>query len=126
MELSISSDLISVFMLGLFAVFALMSVGSLLFLILRGLAKRFLFTRLAIALALAPISLAAFLELDGLTLLYLFSMIAVLLGLTIDGISYLLEPITQPRGRNQNGSEKADSTQDSASDPNGIAWEKAE
>lgn len=84
--------MLSDFLSGLVAVLTLVAVGGTLSLALTRMAARFPFTRIALVIALTPISLMRFLENGNGATLLLFSMIATLLGITIDGISHLLEP----------------------------------
>lgn len=125
MQLALSDSMISEFLSGLFAVFALIAVGGMVALILGGMARRFPFTRLAIILALAPLSLVRFLERGGGSTLFLFAMIVILLGITIDGINYLLTPKIQPQPKEEQAPEKVQA-QASEADSGVIVWEKAE
>ncbi len=124
MQFSISDNMVSEFISGLFAVFALIGVGAAIMLILSGLAKKFPFTRMALVLALTPFSLFRFLENGSVSTLYLYAMIVVLLGITIDGINYVLMPkeaITKIKPEKA-VTEKEEKT----SDPTMMVWEKAE
>lgn len=125
MQFSISDSMVSEFLSGLSAIFALVAVGGILSLILGGMARRFPFTRLALVLALAPFSLMRFLDRSGSSTLFLYSMIVILLGITIDGISFVLEPksAAQPTTEAET-SEEAEN--DDELDPGMIVWEKAE
>ena len=126
MQFSVSDSMISEFFSGLFAVFALIAVGGLIALILGGMAKRFPFSRLAIVLALAPLSLMKFLEHGGSSTLYLYAMIVVLLGITIDGISHLLEPKARSSRKEPESSAEAKQQKTPEAEPGVIVWEKAE
>ena len=129
MQFSISDSMISEFISGLFVVFALIGVGAFLMLILSGLARRFPYTRIAIALALAPMSLIRFLDNGTESTLHLYAMISILLGITIDGINHILTPKAAARAK-----EAAADTQhpephvetDDEEEPGMIVWEKAE
>ena len=120
MYFSISDSMVSEFLSGLFAVFALIAVGGILSLVLGSMAKRFPFTRLALVLALAPFSLVRFLDRSGSSTLFLYSMIVILLGITIDGINHLLAP----RAISETKAEEAEEQEEPA--PGMIVWEKAE
>lgn len=128
MQFSISDSMISEFVSGLFAVFALIGVGAALMLLLIGLAKRFPFTRLALVLALTPFSLHSFLENGSVSTLYAYAAIVVLLGITIDGISHLLTPREPAQEAEPEKIPAAVPEQraENISDPNMIVWEKAE
>lgn len=123
MHFSISSDLISDFLTGLFAVFALVTVGGVLNLLLRNIARRFPFSRLALVLALAPVSLMKFVDEAASLALFLYAMIVILLGITIDGLAYLLGPRTAreqekvPRPKTEASPEEQKPV---------MVWEKAE
>lgn len=110
------------------AVLALVAVGGILSLILSGMAKRFAFTRLALILALSPLSLIRFLDDNSNSTVYLYAMIVMLIGITIDGINHLLEPKAQPKISQEPKSESApkEKTAPAEVDPNVIVWEKAE
>ncbi len=124
MQFSISDNMVSEFISGLFAVFALIGVGAAIMLLLMGLARKFPFTRMALVLALTPFSLFRFLENSSVSTLYLYAMIVVLLGITIDGISYVLTPREAIR---KEDAEPAQAEEKEAKpDPNMIVWEKAE
>lgn len=125
MQFSISDNMINEFVSGLFAVFALIGVGAVIMLLLTGLGKRFPFTRLALALALTPLSLSRFLENGTASTVYLYSMIVVLLGITIDGINHVLTPKEAAR-KEEEPEETAEAEQKEKHDPDMIVWEKAE
>lgn len=124
MQLSISDAMISDFLSGLVAVLALVAVGGGISLVLQGMARRFPFSRLALILALAPLSMVRFLERGGTSTLYLYAMIVVLMGLTIDGIGYLLQPKEAPKAKPAKGTEEEAASEES--EPGVIVWEKAE
>ncbi|VGO23270.1 hypothetical protein [Pontiella sulfatireligans] len=127
MELSLSDQLVSEFLSGLIAVFSIVAVGGALSLVLSGMAKHFPYTRLALVLALAPLTLVRLLESVGSSNLYFYSMIVVLLGITIDGISHLLEPKAQPQEKPEPKSAPVEEEEKEAEPPPGmIVWEKAE
>jgi hypothetical protein len=131
MQLSLSDSMVSEFLSGLLAVFALLGVGAAIMLILTSLANKFPFSRLALVLALTPFCLIRFVDRGTESTLFLYAMILVLLGITIDGINYLLMPRAQTKP-SANSAAKTDET--SASDPEAeeeekpgmIVWEKAE
>ena len=123
MYFSISDQMVSDFFSGLLGVLALVAVGSALALALGGMTKRFPFSRLSLILALSPLSFSRFLGYGGNTTLHLYAMIVILLGITIDGISYLLEP----RERSDAQQAKAEEAEKVAEpSPGVIVWEKAE
>jgi hypothetical protein len=123
MYFSISDQMVSQFFSGLLGVLALVAVGSALALALGGMTKRFPFSRLSLILALSPLSFSRFLEYNGTTTLHLYAMIVILLGITIDGISYLLEPRVRS-GAEQAQPEAVEKTEERS--PGVIVWEKAE
>ncbi len=122
MHFTISDQMMSDFLSGLVAVLTLVAVGGTLSLILTRMAARFPFTRIALVIALTPISFMRFLENGNGPTLLLFSMIATLLGITIDGISHLLEPrvVHAPA---ENEPEQAEQEQPKTGM---FVWEKAE
>jgi hypothetical protein len=122
MYFSLSDQIVSEFFSGLLAVLALVAIGSALALVLGGMARRFPFSRLSLILALSPLSLSRFLESDGNATLHLYAMIVILLGITIDGISYLLEPRVRPVAEKAQSEEQE---KDEESAPGMIVWEKA-
>jgi len=122
MYFSISDQMVSEFLSGLLAVLGLVAVGSALALALGGMSRRFPFSRLSLILALSPLSFSRFLEHGANTTLHLYAMIVILLGITIDGISYLLEPRTRPVLKDSRSEEVEKSEEPS---PGMIVWEKA-
>jgi len=122
MYFSISDQMVSEFLSGLLAVLGLVVVGSALALALGGMAKRFPFSRLSLILALSPLSFQRFLENDANDTLHLYAMIVILLGITIDGISYLLEPRVRPAMREAQAEE---AEKEEVPSPGVIVWEKA-
>ena len=123
MYFSISDQMVSDFFSGLLGVLALVAVGSALALALGGMTKRFPFSRLSLILALSPLSFSRFIGYGGNTTLHLYAMIVILLGITIDGISYLLEPRVRSDAQ-QAQSEEAEKVAEPS--PGVIVWEKAE
>ena len=101
---------------------ALVAIGAALALVLGGMARRFPFSRLSLILALSPLSLSRFLESGGNATLHLYAMIVILLGITIDGISYLLEPRVRPVVEKSQAEEPESDEENS---PGMIVWEKA-
>ena len=122
MYFSISDQMVSEFLSGLLAVLGLVAVGSALALALGGMSKRFPFSRLSLILALSPLSFQRFLQNDANATLHLYAMIVILLGITIDGISYLLEPRARPVIKEAQAEETDDEEESS---PGVIVWEKA-
>ncbi len=125
MQFSISDSMVSEFLSGIFAILALVAVGGILSLILRRMTSQYPFSRLAIVLALAPISLISFIDRNGSSTLYLYAMIVILLGITIDGIAYLLEPKHLTKEDVEAEMEGIE-TENVEEDPSVIVWEKAE
>ncbi len=123
MYFSISDQMISQFLSGLLGVLALVAVGSALALALGAMANRFPFSRLSLILALSPLSFARFLDDGSNTTLHLYAMIVILLGITIDGISYLIEPRVHSSGAEQTQSVEAEKAEEPS--PGVIVWEKA-
>jgi hypothetical protein len=91
MKFGINDSVISEFLSGLIIVLALVAVGGLLASVLKKMTDRYPFTRLALILALTPISLVRFLDQDTRYLLFTYALIIALMGITIDGIRYLFE-----------------------------------
>ena len=123
MYFSISDQMVSQFFSGLLGVLALVAVGSALALALGGMTRRFPFSRLSLILALSPLSFSRFLEYNGTTTLHLYAMIVILLGITIDGISYLLEPRVRTATAEEAKPEEAEKAEEPS--PGVIVWEKA-
>jgi hypothetical protein len=128
MYFSISDSMVSQFISGLFAVFALIGVGAAIMLILSGMAKKYPFCRLALVLALTPFSLIRFLERGANSSLFLYAMIIVLLGITIDGINHVLTPKALPKKAEEPESKAEPKSKPEAEEPDSgmIVWEKAE
>ena len=122
MIINIPDQIIREFLSGVSAVLAAIAVGAFLWFILRGIARKFTFTRMTLILALSPLSLVNFLDQDTASTLYLFAMIAILLGITIDGINYLLMPKELPKAV----PEEASREKEAETEAGGIVWEKAE
>ena len=128
MEFSISDNMISEFISGLFSVFALIGVGAVLMLILSGMTARFPFARLALVLALTPFSLINFLERGFVSTLYLYAMIVLLLGITIDGINHILTPkaARKEKRAEKPAADEPEPEEENEPNPGMIVWEKAE
>ena len=122
MNINIPDPIIREFLSGVSAVLAVIAVGAILWFILRGIARRFPFTRMALILALSPLSLVNFLDQGTKSILYLFAMIAILLGIMIDGINYLLMPKEPPKAEPKDASIE----KETEAKPGDIVWEKAE
>ncbi len=116
--------MVSEFLSGLVVVLALVVVGCTIALVLSGMARRFPFTRMALVMALTPLSFIRFMEYPGESSLHLYSMIVILLGVTIDGISYLLEPKNKPAEQRANA-EKGEAEEQDDLQSGVIVWEKA-
>ncbi len=123
MKINITDQIISEFTSGVVAVLAVIAVGAALSFILRGIARKFPFTRMALVLALAPLSLINFLDRGESTALLLYAMITTLLGITIDGINHLLLPKERPQTTHDAVKQEEEIAE---SNPSVIVWEKAE
>lgn len=123
MNINITDRIASEFLSGMIAILVLLAVGALLSYILRGMAKKLPFTRLALILALAPLSLIQSLDHGAGTSLLLYSMVITVLGVAIDGINHLL----LPKERLQE-TESMEEQEEEAAEPKPgmIVWEKAE
>lgn len=124
MNISITDQMVSQFLSGFIAVAVLIAIGGFLSMVLSGMSKTFPFTRLALVLALAPLSLVNFLAYGGSSMLYIYAMGVVMLGITIDGINHLLMPKEKPQAAPQ--AVKAEEIREEAPRPGVIVWEKAE
>ncbi|MEN7973078.1 MAG: hypothetical protein ABFR47_04505 [Verrucomicrobiota bacterium] len=122
MHFNITDQVISDFLSGIIAVLALIAVGGALSVLLRGLAKKFPFIRLALILALSPLSLIKFLAHNESYALHLYAMVVIVLGVAIDGISHLLLPREQPQSTDCPEKQEEETTEDSST----LVWEKAE
>ena len=123
MNFNMTDEMVSQFLSGIVPIIALIAIGTVLSFLLKGINKNFEFTRMALILALPPLSLVNFIDPDTTSSLYLFVMILALLGITIDGINHLLMPkeLLAPK------SEKAKEEDEVAEPkPEVIVWEKAE
>lgn len=123
MNINITDQIISEFMSGVVGVLAVIAVGAILSFILRGIARKFPFTRMALVLALAPLSVINFLDRGENTALLLYAMITTLLGITIDGINHLLLPKERPQTTHDSAKQAEETAE---SNPSVIVWEKAE
>lgn len=124
MHINITDEIISEFFSGAIIVLALIAMGAFLLFILKGLSKAFPFTRMGLALALAPLSLINFLDTGESNALFLYAMITALLGITIDGINHLLTPKARIKPELQPAREEIEETAEPG--PGVIVWEKAE
>ena len=123
MNINIPDQIIREFLSGVSAVLAVIAVGAFLWFILRGIARKFTFTRMGLVLALAPLSLINFLGNSESSALLIFAMVTTLLGIAIDGINHLLMPNEQSQPT-QNPVKQAEETVES--NPDAIVWDKAE
>lgn len=121
MQFNVTDEMVSQFLSGVFIIFSLITVGSVLSVLFKAMSRKFAFTRLALVLALTPLCMVSFLDRSSIATLYLFSMITILLGITIDGINYLLIPKETLRVE-----PKQESAPAPESNPDMIVWEKAE
>ncbi len=121
MKIYITDEIASQFLSGLVPILILIAIGAILSFLFKRIHQTFSFTRMALILALPPLSLINFIDPSSVPSLYLFAMIVSLFGITIDGINQLLMP-----------KEKIDFKEISAqeatpeSEPEVIVWEKAE
>ncbi len=123
MKFYITDEIVSQFLSGLLPILILIAVGASLSVLFKRMRKQFMFTRMALVLALPPLSLIHFLEQETTLPLYLFSMIITLLGILIDGGNHLLIPKERPKPKAEKMAEdKAADDQE----PEVIIWEKAE
>jgi len=122
MIINIPDQIIREFLSGVTAILAVIAVGGFLLFILRGISRKFLFTRTGLVLALAPLSLINFLGNSESYVLLIYAMATTLLGLAIDGINHMLKPKEQSQPT-QNPGIQAEETVESNSDV--IVWDKA-
>jgi len=120
--MNFDEQLISYFLTGTVALFALVAIGGALANAFRTISRQFAFTKLALILGLPPFCLAKCVSRSSLSTLFLFAIIIIVLGFTIDGIRYLLLTWREPG----NATTPAKKTQDGNSDGKGIVWDKAE
>ena len=123
MNISLTDQMVSQFLSGVIAIFALIAVGATLSALFKAMDEKFTFTRLALIMALSPLSLVSFLDAGYVSSLYLFSMIVALLGITIDGINFLLLPKEVIKTESKVEKEEASKVEP---DSSLIVWEKAE
>ena len=123
MNVNITDHMVSQFLSGLVPIMVLIVVGAVLSILLKVMNKKFAFTRLALILALSPMSLIKFFDQGTSSALYLFAMIVTLLGITIDGINYLLMPKEQSK---EELKEVAVEEPTKGQEADVIVWEKAE
>jgi hypothetical protein len=121
MEFYITDEMVSQFLSGLVPILILIAVGAVLSTLFKAMNKKFAFTRMALILALTPLSLVNFIEPSSASSLYLFAMIVALFGITIDGINHLLMPKEKA-----DVEEVAEQEETSQPEPEVIVWEKAE
>ena len=130
MNINITDRMISLFLSGIISVLVLIVVGAILSVVFKKIDKKFVFTRMALIVALSPLTLVHFLGESSASTLYLFAMVAVLLGIAIDGINHLLLPKELPREVTKAESEVATEAEENEAatetEPSVIVWEKAE
>ena len=120
MRINITNEMLSQFLSGLVIVLLAVGVGALIFLLLTKMEKHYRFTRLALALTLAPLTIIKFLDPVIGKNLYLFTGILILIGFILDGTKALLEREvhrTRPQIVEKKEEEPA---------PSVFVWEKAE
>ena len=123
MTINIPDQIIREVLSGVTAVLAVIAVGAFLLFILRGIARKFPFTRMGLVLALAPLSLINFLGNSESTILLIYAMIMTLLSISIDGISHLLMPNEQSQPARNPVKQKEETVEPN---PGAMVWEKAE
>jgi len=123
MFFSITDRTVNAFMQGAVVVLALVVVGCILALILGGMTHRFPFSRLALVLALTPLSFVQILDLRWSSNLQLFAMIVILIGITIDGISSLLKPRVRTVYRERTAEDQESGQEAESAEV--IEWKKA-
>ena len=123
MNISLTDQMVSQFLSGVITIFALIAVGATLSVLFKAMNEKFTFTRLALIMALSPLSLVSFLDAGYVSSLYLFSMIVALLGITIDGINFLLLPKEVIKTESKVEKEEVSKIEP---DSSLIVWEKAE
>ncbi|MEN8260282.1 MAG: hypothetical protein ABFS02_06805 [Pseudomonadota bacterium] len=124
MNISLTDQIVSQFLSGLIAVFALIAVGGVLAIVLRGLERKFPFMRLALVLALSPLSLIQFFDYGGNTIFYIYAVIVISLGFTIDGVQYLFA--AKVRAKQEPKTVEPEKEVSEEPGPGVIVWEKAE
>ena len=92
MQLMFSDETLSRFLSGLLIILILISIGTIIGWLLGKLRKKHPFSRLAIMLALPPLSFIQFISDNQRPAFYIFTMIVLVAGITIDGMAYLLTP----------------------------------
>ena len=122
MVINIPDQIIREFLSGVSAILAVIAVGTFLWFILQGIARKFTFTRMTLVLALAPLSLINFLGNSESSALLIYAVVTTLLGFAIDGINHLLMPDEQSQPT-QNPAKQAEETGES--NPCVIIREKA-
>ena len=123
MNIYIPDQIIKEVLSGVTAVLAVIAMGAFLLFILRGIARKFPFTRIGLVLALAPLSLINFLGNSESTVLLIYAMVTTLLGISIDGINHLL----MPEGQSQPAQDPAKQKEETVEpNPDTMVWEKAE
>jgi hypothetical protein len=125
MRFNITDQIISDFASGLIPVVAVIAVGALISFLLQGIAGKLPFIRIALIVALAPLSLVNFLGTEERTALIYYAVVTSLFGIMIDGINHLL----QPRERTVVKAEPRiveEERPEIESRPGVIVWEKAE
>ena len=119
----LDSELISRFLLGTIAVFAMVAIGGAFANMFRSVNKRFCFTKTALILTLPPFCLSLVLDRSSLSTLYLYAMIVIVIGFSVDAARHLIaiwrhgESLPSPRNENTSASESSEK---------GMVWEKIE
>ena len=89
--ITITEEMITKFFSGLGIVLILLGVGSLIFAALKKMESHYRFSRFALALALAPMTMIKFLDFVLSRQLYVFAGITILAGLILDGVKAMAQ-----------------------------------
>ena len=119
----LDSQLISRFLMGTLAVFAMVAIGGTFANMFRSVSRRFPFTKAALVLALPPFCLTRLLDRGSLSHLFRFAILVVVLGFVVDALKHLLLA-WRSVGREEPATPKK--PPDSESGSTGMVWEKAE
>jgi len=128
MYIKITDGIVSQYLSGVLVVFAVAVVGVSVYLVFKGLERRFPFSRLGLTVALTPLSLMNFVDLRDNMVYYVFAASSVVGALLVDGIQHLLTPKARPQApaAETATAETAETPVEPAeSKPDMIVWEKA-
>lgn len=133
MQLMFSDETLSRFLSGLLIILILICVGTTLGWLLTKMGKKHPFSRLAIMLALPPLSFIEFISDNQRPAFYIFSMIVLVAGIAIDGLAYLLtpkkrndtvEPVTTPAYAEPEPVQAEEETISRTETSGSLVWEK--